>query len=223
MKAMARETEIKLRVRDEKGLRRKLKALGAMPAAGCTGRVHEWNVIFDTPQGGLAKHGQLLRIRTETPQLKGKKGQGARKRVVLTFKEPTVRLRDLGETAGRVCPAGRHKVREEIEVEVADAGMLGRIFEGLGMRGWFCYEKYRTTLKLPVSARWARNLLIELDETPIGTFLELEGDPEGIDRAAEELGYTGQDYLLKNYLSLYLEECRRKGQAPSNMVFGQTK
>ena len=132
-------------------------------------------------------------------------------------------MRGLDETAGRVSPAGRHKVREEIEVEVADAGMFGRIFEGLGMRGWFCYEKYRTTLKLPASAKWARNLLVELDETPIGTFLELEGDPEAIDRAAEELGYTGQDYLLKNYLSLYLEECRRKGQAPSNMVFGQTK
>lgn len=218
---MARETEIKLRVRDEKALRRKLKALGARPAAGGTGRVHEWNVIFDTPQGGLAKHGQLLRIRTETPQPERKKVAGEKQRIVLTFKEPAVQARDLGETSGRVTPVSRHKVREEIEVEVTDAAMLGRILEGLGMRGWFRYEKYRTTLKLPGSAHWAKGLLIELDETPIGTFLELEGPPEAIDRAAAQLGYARHDYLLKNYLALYLEECRRKGQMPTNMVFMQ--
>ena len=40
-----------------------------------------------------------------------------------------------------------------------------------------------------------------------------------IDRAAEALGYARRDYLTKNYLTLYAEECRRKGVAPGNMLF----
>jgi adenylate cyclase, class 2 len=114
---------------------------------------------------------------------------------------------------------GPHKVREEIEMEVTDAAKLRAIFEGLGMNGWFRYEKYRTTFRLPASKAWARGLLIELDETPIGTFVELEGPAAAIDRAAAELGYSKRDYVLKNYLSLYVEDCRRRGEQPLHMVF----
>ena len=214
---MAHETEIKLRAGDVKGLLRRLKALGARPANG--GRVHEWNVVFDTPQGGLAKHGQLLRIRTETLVVRKRKSSGSTRRIVLTFKEPVMRAGAAADSLGKLTPAGRHKVREELELEVGDAAVLGRIFEGLGMRGWFRYEKYRTTYSLPGSKRWAKDLLIELDETPIGNFVELEGSPEAIDRAAQDLGYSPHDYVLKSYLALYLEECRRQGQAPCDMVF----
>ncbi len=72
---MAQEIEIKLRISDAKSLKRALKRLRALPVGGGTGRVHEWNVIFDTPEGGLAKHGQLLRIRTETQEARSKKRQ----------------------------------------------------------------------------------------------------------------------------------------------------
>jgi adenylate cyclase class 2 len=218
---MAQETEIKLQVRDEKALRRRLKALGARPAFGGTGRVHEWNVIFDTPEGGLAKHGQLLRIRTEIPQGTKSKTRDAGKRIVLTFKAPAISEGQASETTGRVTRVSRHKVREELEVEVKDGVVLARIFEGLGMRGWFTYEKYRTTMKLPSSAKWAEHLLIEVDETPIGTFVELEGPPDAIDRAAENLGYSRRDYVVKSYLALYLEECRRRGEPPQDMVFAK--
>src|SRR5260370_40012407 len=70
--AMARETEIKLRINDVRAFHRALKRIGARPAGPGTSKVHEENVIFDTPQGGLAKHGQLLRIRTKTPEGHGK-------------------------------------------------------------------------------------------------------------------------------------------------------
>jgi adenylate cyclase, class 2 len=214
---MAQETEIKLRIRDAKALRRSLKRLGARPLNSSSGRVHEWNIIFDTPQGGLAKHGQLLRIRTEIPEGKAKKdGRKAEKRVVLTFKMPTATAI---AAAGKKQEPRRYKVREEIELQVADADLLTRIFEGLGMTGWFRYEKFRTTFALPTSARWAKGLLIELDETPLGTFVELEGPPEAIDKAAQELGYSKRDYILKNYLVLYVEECRRQGQQPRDMLF----
>jgi adenylate cyclase, class 2 len=234
--AMPHETEIKLKIRDVKAFQRILKKLGAKPVGSATGRVHEDNVIFDTPDGGLAKHGQLLRLRTETAaaiatvkkSARSKKSRkssssknpahtAARTRQILTFKRPTPQ--QLAAHTDRYPSPGSHKIRDEIEAQVSDSANLIKIFEGLGMRGWFRYEKYRTTYQLPAAKSWARGLLIELDETPIGTFVELEGPAHAIDRAATELGYSKRDYVLTNYLSLYVEDCRRKGQQPQNMLF----
>ena len=67
--------------------------------------------------------------------------------------------------------------------------------------------------------KWTKGLLLELDETPVGTFLELEGPGEAIDRAAKELGYGVKDYVLKNYLVLYVEDCRKRGVEAGNMLF----
>jgi hypothetical protein len=53
--------------------------------------------------------------------------------------------------------------------------------------------------------------------------VELEGPPQAIDRVAQELGYSKQDYVLKNYLVLYVAECRRKGEQPSHMLFPAKK
>jgi adenylate cyclase class 2 len=222
--AMPREVEVTLKVSDARVLLRALKKLGARPDGHGSGRVHEMNDIFDTPQGGLAKHGQLLRIRTATPETAAKKAKrrGATRelgqRSVLTFKKAPADSPDA--TAAR-SPA-RHKVREEVEIELTDPGKLTQIFEGLGMKGWFRYEKYRTTYRLPRIA-WAKGLLIELDETPIGTYVELEGPPEAIDRAALALGYSPRDYILKNYLVLYVEACRQSGREPSDMFFEPVK
>jgi adenylate cyclase class 2 len=218
---MAQEIEIKLRISDAASLKRTLKRLGTRLVGAGTGRVHEWNVLFDTPQGDLAKHGQLLRIRTETPETTSRKGKSApAKRVLLTFKRPVG-----AGTAPRASVEGnhRHKVREELELEVTNAATLTKIFEGLGMRGWFRYEKHRTTFRLPPSLSWAKGLLIELDETPIGTFVELEGPPAAIDRAAKALGFSPQDYILQNYVALYVEDCRQRGAEPKDMVFAAKK
>ena len=218
---MAREREIKLKIENVRVFRRLLKKLGARPIGAGTGRVHEENVLFDTPQGGLAKHGQLLRIRTEHLEARaGSRDGNARQRVVVTFKRPVARPASFGPRESR---HGSHKVREEIEVEVAEAEKLTEIFAGLGMSGWFRYEKYRTTFQLPAKKAWARGLLIELDETPIGTFVELEGPAEAIDRAANELGYSKHDYVVKNYLVLYIEDCRRKNEQPAHMLFSKNK
>src|SRR5436309_11129831 len=209
---MAKETEIKLRITDVPAFHRALKRMGARPASPGTSKVHEENVIFDTPQGGLARHGQLLRIRTETPEVRGKaKKAGPKQRVILTFKQPMARP---VATEGEGSSDGPYEVCDEIEFEVAESGNLAMIFRGLGMSYWFRYEKYRTTFRLPASKAWAKGLLIELDETPIGTFVELEGPAEAIDRAAQELGYSKRDYVLRNSLRLYMEHCRRKGAEP---------
>src|SRR2546430_17021029 len=85
---MGNEREIKLRVADGKALKKALGRLRAKPVGTGSGRVHEGNVIFDTPQGGLAKHGQLLRIRKETPEGKLKKGAAAS--IDLTVEKPAM-------------------------------------------------------------------------------------------------------------------------------------
>ena len=216
---MPRETEIKLRVPSPKAFLRLLQRFGAKPVSP---RVHEHNVIFDTPDGGLAKHGQLLRIRTETPAPAGKKAASRKSspRTLLTFKSPPEELA-IGPAAPS--PDRRHKVREEIEMVLNDAPTLQRIFEGLGLRGWFRYEKYRTPYRLPARFRWASGLLIDFDETPIGTFVELEGPGPAIDQGARELGFSPHDYVLKNYLLLYLDDCKRQNIQPSHMLFPHSK
>jgi adenylate cyclase, class 2 len=212
---MPRETEIKLRIPNPKSFLRLLKKLGAKPVSL---RVHEHNLIFDTPDGGLAKHGQLLRIRTETPVGKKRPSKKLSPRIILTFKSPPDQL-----AIAPAAPHGRHKVREELETVLTDASALQKIFEGLGLRGWFRYEKFRTAFRLPLRLKWAKDLLIDFDETPIGTFIELEGPPDAIDQAAQLLHFSPRDYVLKNYLLLYLDDCKRQSLQPSHMLFPNAK
>src|SRR5215471_8788329 len=124
---MAMETEIKLAIADGKRLARGLQRLGAKPANTKCPRVHEMNLLFDTPDGGLAKHGQLLRIRTESPAI-GKRPAKAKNilRTLLTFKSPPDEL-GIGDV--RSSEESRHKVREEIETALVDGEIVKRIFE----------------------------------------------------------------------------------------------
>lgn len=215
---MPREIEIKLPISRPKPFLRLLKKLGAKPISP---RVHEHNLLFDTPDGGLAKHGQLLRIRTETPAPAGKKSRSKNSsRILLTFKSPPEQL-----AIGPAAPPAdrRHKVREELETVLTNSSDLQKIFEGLGLRGWFRYEKFRTPFRLPSRLKWAKDLLIDFDETPIGTFVELEGPPSAIDQAAHLLHFSPRDYVLKNYLVLYLDDCKRQSLQPSHMLFPHSK
>jgi adenylate cyclase class 2 len=209
---MARETEIKLRVTDLGAFRRVLAKLGARNATPGSARVHEQNMVFDTRGNQLKNRGQLLRIRTESPA-SADRSRKRRQDAKLTFKAPVVRRSKRG--GGR----NAHKVREELELQVSDGEALAKIFAGLGMRPWFRYEKFRTTYRLPKAQRWAKDLVIDLDETPIGTFVELEGPPRAIDRAAKALGYARRDYIVTNYFVLYRAECRRRGHMPGDMRF----
>jgi adenylate cyclase, class 2 len=190
--------------------RKKIAKLGAKlvhrEVAGKDGRVHELNILFDTPDGGFARNGQLLRVRVESAGGAGSKGIT---RTVLTYKGPGEPQKD-----------ARFKVRDEREVVVADESAMRGILEALGLRGWFRYEKFRTTFALPRAKKWATGLHIELDETPIGVYLELEGPPNAIDRAAQELGFSRAQYITKNYLLLHVENCRRKGLSVSQLAPG---
>ena len=209
---MAQETEIKLRIDNTKAFQRALKRLGVRAGAP-GGRVHELNVIYDTPEGGLAKQGQLLRIRTETSEKEWKKRGAVKNRVLVTFKRPVEEGTDAPPNRP---PRGRYKVREEIELEVAEAGKMTKIFEGLGMKGWFMYEKYRTTFALPEPD--AAPGIVALDETPIGVFMELEGPEYWIDRTALHLGFSPNDYVTVSYATLYRDYVASYGGFP-DMIF----
>jgi adenylate cyclase class 2 len=211
---MPQETEIKLYLPNPKSFLTKLKRLGAILTIP---RLHESNLLFDTPEGGLAKHGQLLRIRTEAIASRKPVKQFTR-RHLLTFKSPPESLAQ-GAPAHQQTHHGRYKIREETELVITDAVSLQKIFEGLGLRGWFRYEKFRTTYRLSARHKWAQHLLIEIDETPIGTYAELEGPAAAIDRAAHELGFSPAHYIQKNYLLLYVESCKSRNLQPTHMLF----
>lgn len=87
--------------------------------------------------------------------------------------------------------------RPELEVEVADGGALQGILEALGLGVRFRYQKYREAYS------W-RGLEIVVDETPVGTFFELEGGLASIHAAAQALGYAPDDYVTDSYAALFL-------------------
>lgn len=191
----ARETEIKLRIADVNALRRTLRRLGATSR----GRVLERNALYDTPDGDLRRRGRLLRLRIETPA--GLPGiRGGSRRAVITAKSPALSA-----------PGSRYKEKLERERGVPIPRSWPGILRGLGMQPAFRYEKYRTAYRLP-------GLHLDLDETPVGDFLEIEGSPRAIDSAACALGFSPRDYIRGTYWDLYAADCRRRGRPPENML-----
>jgi adenylate cyclase class 2 len=100
-----------------------------------------------------------------------------------------------------------------LEVTVSSFATLHKILEQLDYRAYFRYEKYRTEFK------GTEGFVATFDETPIGNFLELEGDGVWIDEMAAKLGFNESEYILESYGRLYLTHCERLGVKPSNMVF----
>jgi len=113
----------------------------------------------------------------------------------LTFKGPR-------ETVGGI------KTREERETAVAAAAEVRAILLHLGYRAVFRYQKFRES--------WVhRGQEIEIDETPIGAFLEIEGDLDGIAAVAAEPGFAPSDYVAESYVGLF-----HAGGGTGDMVFG---
>src|SRR5262245_19537041 len=116
---------------------------------------------------------------------------------------------------GPVQPAAV-KVREELETVVADGAVLIRTLEELGFRPWFRYEKYREEFALD-------DVIIAVDETPVGTFVEIEGGDRGIEEFTLALGRRPSDYLLDSYRRLYMLDCEARGVPPGDMLFEERR
>src|SRR5262245_17556599 len=104
------------------------------------------------------------------------------------------------------------KLREELETVVGDGTLLVHILEQLRFRVWFRYQKYREEFALD-------DVLVALDETPVGTFVEIEGGDRGIAETAGALGRGPGDYLLDSYRRLYQVDCETRGIPATDMLF----
>lgn len=131
-----------------------------------------------------------------------------------------LRLRRAGDRAtvtfkARVPDERRYKIRTEYETAVADPDQLEKILTGLGYAVVYRYQKYRSVFS-------AGGVEIAVDETPIGCYIELEGEPDAIDRLAERLGFSPNDYIRDSYLTLHRAHAKSSGAPMGDMVFAQT-
>jgi adenylate cyclase class 2 len=119
-------------------------------------------------------------------------------KTMLTFKGPV-----------QVSPM---KLRQELETIVGDGLLLLHVLEELGFRVWFRYEKYREEFA-------HENVTIAIDETPVGTFVEIEGSEQGIHDMAAALARNPADYVTDSYRGLFVQHCEERGVPVTDMVF----
>lgn len=106
------------------------------------------------------------------------------------------------------------KLREEIETVLGDGDALLHVFEELGFHVWFRYQKYREEFAFA-------DVIIALDETPIGTFVEVEGGENGITEMAAALGRGPSDYIVDSYRTLFCRHRDANRLEAANMVFDE--
>ena len=106
------------------------------------------------------------------------------------------------------------KLRDEYETIVADGGVLLRVLQELGLHVWFRYEKYREEYA-------AEEVTIALDETPLGTYVEIEGGEHGILTMTEALGRSPADFILDSYRGLFIAHRERNGLTTNDMLFDE--
>jgi adenylate cyclase, class 2 len=200
------EIEIKLRVSNLEDILVKLRRFATVSH----GRVLEQNTLFDTPDAAFRRSGRLIRVRQETPAAAPNQPAG-RQRAVLTAKAPPAVA-----SRGKSKKPSRYKERAESELPLSSPDKFIESLHSLGLRPSFRYEKFRQSFS-------RGPLHVDLDETPVGLILELEGPPHAIDKAAKALGFTPADYLRATYWDLYAADCRRRGVTPKNMLFTARK
>lgn len=105
------------------------------------------------------------------------------------------------------------KTREEREVEVSDAGEAEGILQGLGLTRRFRYAKRREEWDF-------EGCVVCLDETPIGHFVEVEGDPTDIRRVFVGLGLDFTEAIPYSYAELYQRRRKDDPGLPPDMVWG---
>ena len=184
---MALETEVKIRITQE-DLDPIRARLKELGAHCLSPRREEKNVLFDFADRNLETCGCAVRLRTF-----GEK-------TTLTFK-------------GEIQEDPLFKKREELETRVEDPQALIKVLEALGMHICFEYSKFREIYRLSVDQHKGE---ICLDETPVGTFVEIEGSEEAIEALAAQLGWTPDSFIRRNYVEMYLEHQSAEHRAPDS-------
>ena len=102
--------------------------------------------------------------------------------------------------------------RAGIETSVADERVLVQVFAALDLEITFRYEKYREEYSAP-------GVLIAIDETPVGTYVEIEGSEDGIVSAAAALGRRPSDFMVESYRGLFMRHREQLGLQGPHMLF----
>ncbi len=139
---------------------------------------------------------------------------------ILRKRKQLLRLREFGsewklthKSGGKV---GRHSSRQELETAVNDGKKMEAILRALGYSPSFRYEKFR--------AEWTDGKgQVVVDHTPIGDFCEIEGKPRWIDATAKKLGVRREDYITKNYATLFAEWKQQTKNKAEEMTFKAVK
>ncbi|MEO6807180.1 MAG: class IV adenylate cyclase [Edaphobacter sp.] len=192
----AAEIELKFPVVDSETFQARLPQLGFHLS---TPRTYEHNTLYDTPNRDLRARREVLRIR----QYGGL--------CTATHKRQPDQQEPVDTT--------RYKVRIETETIVAEGSALAVIFLQLGYAPVFVYEKYRTEWSHATGPNAEDTAHLVLDETPIGTYAELEGPTDWIDRTLVELEIDPATCLTDSYGKLFLDWRHRTGSLAENLTF----
>jgi len=180
---MAQEIEVKFPLRDRADLLARLHELGGQRLYPET---FEDNIVLDR-RGELRTRGALLRVR--------KFGRYA----LATFKGP-------------MSIEGGVKSREEVQTGVESFELAIQLFDSLGFKPVFRYQKFREVWRV-------REVEVVLDRTPIGDYFEIEGAVETIRTVAAELGMNMDQAIRQTYADLYRLARRTRADLPEHMVF----
>lgn len=167
-------------------------AIVALGAAPAHARRLQDDSLYDTPDETLRRKGCVIRIRTE------RWSDGA-DTTTLTVKGPV--------------QPGEMKVREEHETRVEKGDAVKQAFDAVGLRPWFRYQKYREEFV-------ADGMVIAIDETPVGTYVELEGDEAAIHAMTTALGRSPADFIVDSYYRLFMKRRSDLGLRGDHMLFG---
>ena len=180
---MPPEIEVKFVLKDRAALVRRLTEIGAEQLYPET---FEDNIVLDR-RGELRTKGTLLRVR--------KFGKYA----IITYK-------------GALAFEGGVKSRDEVQTGVESFELAIQLFDSLGYKPVFRYQKFREVWRV-------RESEVVLDRTPIGNYFEIEGPLEVIRAVAEELGMNMEAGIRHSYADLYRQHRRSRGDLPEHMVF----
>ncbi len=188
------EIEVKFPVIDSADLQSRLPHLGFHLD---TPRTFEHNTLYDTPTRTLRERRQILRLRRYGDLC------------VLTHKRTPENADD-----------SRYKTRIETETLVGDCDAMAEVFRQLGYAPAFVYEKFRTEWSQPLLGSHAPPHLV-LDETPIGTWAELEGEPEWIEQTLDRLHIDRAACTTASYGSLFTSWKSSSGSSAENLTFAE--
>ena len=158
---------------------------------------------------GAADHARLrTRLREVRAESEGAYDEENIRFAVPSKSKVSLRLRILdGARSGIITTKGPArfnrgiKIREETEVEVADAATARDLLESLGYGVDFVFHKHRASWRMD-------GVSVTLDTLDFGFFIEVEGPPEALPDAAKVLGLNPKQAIRQSYSAMAREHLR---------------